>query len=106
MLPPRPLAHTILAGLLAFADSPADGSIRWSAQIGTAAEELGKSVATDSSGNVFVTGSTTGAVGGVNQGSADCFVTKLDGRDGTRMWTRQFGSPQDDQAYAISASDR
>ncbi|MBU1237430.1 MAG: SBBP repeat-containing protein [Gammaproteobacteria bacterium] len=51
----------------------------------------GHSVATDSSGNVYVAGETSGDLDGNSRiGTTDFFVTKYDG-DGNKLYTRQLG---------------
>jgi hypothetical protein len=87
--------------------SAANGSVLWTAQFGTADSEVGNAVDVDNSGNVFVTGNTTGDVdgGSGNAGDTgqDLFVRKLLGTDGSAVWTKQFGvAPGDDVADAIS----
>lgn len=87
--------------------NPGDGSPRWQTQIGTGTgEETGTSVTADISGNVFATGSTTGAIDGNNAGGHDGYLVKLNAADGSVAWRRQFGSEQEDQAYAVIATDR
>ena len=87
--------------------NPSDGSRRWTAQIGTGSgEETGTSVTADSNNNIFATGTTTGAVDGTNAGGNDGFLVKLNAETGAEEWRRQFGSAQDDKAYAVVATDR
>jgi VCBS repeat-containing protein len=58
--------------------------------------------AADSDGNVYVTGTTDGALPGQTPaGGLDAFVSKYDA-DGTEVWTRQFGTSKSDEAYGIS----
>ena len=47
-------------------------------QTGTSDDEEGKSVAVDSSENVYVTGQTAGALTGTNAGEDDVFLLKYD----------------------------
>ena len=68
-----------------------DGRRLWSRQPGTSERDSAVGVATDRDGNVYVVGSTNGALGGTNKGSLDGWVIKFDG-DGNRLWTRQPGT--------------
>lgn len=67
------------------------GKERWRRQIGTGEFDDGQAVATDSLGNVFLIGNTTGALAGPNRGSADAWVVKFDG-SGHELWRRQIGT--------------
>lgn len=68
------------------------GNWLWNIQFGTYNVDEGAVIATDSSGNIFVGGRTTGAFPGyTNTGSYDLFIRKLD-PDGATYWTRQFGT--------------
>ncbi|MFL5814740.1 MAG: SBBP repeat-containing protein [Bdellovibrionia bacterium] len=68
------------------------GAKQWTRQLGVASKSTqGNGVATDSSGNVFVTGSTDGGLdGNTLTGAGDFFVTKYNS-SGTKQWTRQLG---------------
>ena len=68
------------------------GTKLWTKQLGVAsAFTAGYGVATDSSGNVFVSGSTDGGLdGNTLTGTWDLFVTKYDS-SGTKLWTKQLG---------------
>ena len=72
----------------------------WGAGAGTASLAYG--VATDTTGNVLVTGTTNGSLDGQSHvGGKDIFLTKF-GADGTRLWTRQYGTPGDERVYAVA----
>ena len=58
-------------------------------------------VATDSSGNVYVAGYTSGGLDGTNAGSNDLFVVKYNS-SGTKQWTKQLGSSSPDYDYGRS----
>src|SRR3954447_13403987 len=75
-----------------------------SRQIGTSADDHGYAVSADGLGNVYMSGSTAGNLGGTNAGQADAFVTKWD-PDGTLLWTRQLGAAGDDISYGASAGE-
>jgi len=80
----------------------AAGTRQWSRLLGTAAGETAAAAATDASGNLYVVGWTGGNLdGNVTAGLDDLFVAKLDGA-GTKLWTRQLGSIEYDQAKAVA----
>ena len=55
------------------------GTTQWTKQMGTASDDWANGVATDSSGNVYVTGYTYGGLdGNTSAGSYDIFVVKYD----------------------------
>ena len=60
-------------------------------QVGTIGIDLFTGSATDSFGNVYVAGATTGSVEGQNAGAYDSIVTKYDS-NGNQIWIEQFGS--------------
>ena len=74
-------------------------------QFGTAGTERGYTSVVDRSGNLYVTGFTTGDLDGdgteVSAGSFDLFVIKIK-PNGQTEWTRQIGSAQDDRAHYIA----
>jgi hypothetical protein len=78
------------------------GSQQWARQWGTSSLESPQDVCTDSSGNVFVTGSTEGQLGAEHAGSRDVFLTKFNAA-GNLIWTRQWGTNQNDIGWSIAA---
>jgi hypothetical protein len=77
------------------------GDLRWTRQFGTSTGDIASGIAVDANGNVFVTGSTQGALEGTQAGEADSFVRSYD-RDGGLRWTRQFGTSAGDVGYGVS----
>jgi hypothetical protein len=74
----------------------------WTRQLGTASDDYGYGVATDSSGNIYVTGYTEGGLdGNPNVGSYDIFLIKYD-TNGNKLWTRQLGTASDDYGYGVA----
>ena len=59
-------------------------------------------VSADGLGNVYISGFTSGSLGGPNAGGTDAFVSKYDAA-GTLQWTRQLGTSADDVSYGVSA---
>lgn len=80
------------------------GTVLWNKQLGVASEDtIGQAVATDSFGNIFVSGYTTGGLdGNTLKGSEDFFVTKYSS-SGLLQWTKQMGvSAQSTEGYGIA----
>ncbi|MBU1511467.1 SBBP repeat-containing protein [Myxococcota bacterium] len=83
-----------------------NGALIWHKQFGSAADEEGRALAMDGSGNVYVTGHTAGTVpsgnsGGmelVNLGLNDVFLSRIT-PSGTYSWGTMAGTPAQD--YAI-----
>jgi len=77
------------------------GAVRWTRQFGTSDADIAFGVATDSTGTVYVTGYTFGALEGSGAGGGDAFLRSFDG-DGTVRWTRQFGSASREEARGVA----
>ncbi len=78
-----------------------EGNLLWSRHIGTSVYDASYSVATDSAGNVFISGRTWGDLAGTNQGGYDAFVIKFDG-DGNVLWSQQMGTSGRDESWAVA----
>ncbi len=79
------------------------GVNQWTKQLGTSRSDEGQSITSDSSGNVYVTGYTSGGLdGNTNAGSTDLFVVKYNS-SGVKQWTKQLGTSADDRGYNITS---
>ncbi|MBN1676292.1 MAG: SUMF1/EgtB/PvdO family nonheme iron enzyme, partial [Kiritimatiellae bacterium] len=74
----------------------------WTRIIGTTGADQGRDVDVDAGGNVYITGETAGSLDGQpHAGSLDAFLTKF-ASDGTRLWTRVWGSTADEHGRSLS----
>ena len=73
----------------------------WTTQIGTSEGDSASGIAVDGSGNSYITGYTSGDLGGPNQGGGDVFIAACDS-GGTVQWTRQIGTSESDGARGIA----
>jgi len=86
----------------------ASGAYRWARVIGSDSAEEGKGIATDSAGNVLVTGNQSSYAvdfgGGVqfSRGGYDAFVAKYSSA-GSWVWSRTVGGTGFDQGNAVAA---
>jgi len=80
-------------------DSSSSSSAAGTYQLAT--NDYANGVATDSSGNVYVTGSTRGGLDGTNAGSSDLFVVKYNS-SGTKQWTKQLGTSGIDSTNGVT----
>lgn len=79
----------------------ASGNVLWSRQIGTSSTDPSRSVAVDTAGNAYITGTTEGSLGGPNAGASGAFLTKFD-PFGNVLWTHQFGTVDTDQSFSVA----
>ncbi|HRZ78647.1 MAG TPA: SBBP repeat-containing protein [bacterium] len=78
------------------------GDKKWTKQIGTASMDYAFSLSLDSSGNIYVTGSTHGEFSDYfNSGNTDIVLIKLNS-EGTVLWTKQWGTKTNDIAFSIA----
>ncbi len=84
--------------------SPATSSFTttWTLVNGTTTEEEARGIATDSTGVLYVTGYTRGAlVAGGHLGGKDAFLIRYNA-DRSMSWTKQFGTAGDDDANGVA----
>lgn len=89
------------------------GFVVWVARLVSGGDDIGNGIATDSNGNVFVTGSYQGTLTMYNQDNTtqfttltqvlnnDIFIVKYD-TDGVPKWARRITSSGNDIGYAIT----
>jgi hypothetical protein len=80
------------------------GTLQWIQQFGTAADDEARSLFIDANDNIFLTGYTTGDLGGTNAGSFDAWAASFD-TSGNQQWITQFGTPDRDDAVSITADN-
>ena len=80
----------------------ASGVELWTRQFGSPEADRALGVAVDAEGNVYVAGTTYGALPGqAGAGPNDAFLRKY-GAAGDEVWTRQFGSRESDSASGVA----
>ena len=79
------------------------GDVEWTRQFGTDVLDVAHDVEAFA-GNVYVTGSTAGAIrGGTSNGWFDGFVRRYT-REGAAVWTHQFGTDSFENAITVDGS--
>lgn len=82
------------------------GTKQWTQELGTPSSHttFGRGLAVDSSGNVFMTGSTQGDLdGNTRTGISDIFITKYNS-SGSKLWTKQNGAFTGSGGYVSQAT--
>lgn len=79
------------------------GVVNWTYQLGTSGADTAYGLGADALGNVYLAGSTAGALagGGGTSGGTDAYVLKLN-VSGALQWVRQFGSSGTDEARGLA----
>jgi len=79
-----------------------DGNRTLLKQLGTSGQDFTIDMEVDLAGNIYLTGSTTGALGGqTNAGNSDASVMKLDGT-GSVLWTRLLGGSDFEESLGLA----
>jgi hypothetical protein len=105
MKPAQLARHAALRGAILFAALASVASTQnqiWIRQLGTSGNDS-STVASDGSGGVYVSGYTSGSLGGPSAGSVDVWIARYDGA-GIQAWIRQFGTSSQDYAQ-VAAPD-
>ncbi len=79
-----------------------DGNFQWTAQLGTSGDDQSFGVTSDGLGNVYISGTTEGSLGGTNAGLGDAFLSKYDS-NGNFQWTSQLGTSSADGSNGVSS---
>ncbi len=82
----------------------ASGNLLWTRQLGTGTTDISHGVAVDAAGNAWISGITSGSLGGGNAGGFDTFLTQFDA-SGDLLWTRQIGTRSSDYSYGVAVDD-
>ncbi len=92
-----------LSGSFSFSDCNVKAKTYWTQLVGTAEYDIGAGIASDSEGNLYVTGSTGGSIEeNSHLGIRDLILIKFN-QLGVQEWTRQIGTIHDDSGYDVSA---
>ena len=76
----------------------------WARQFGNTEDQYAYAAVPAPLGGVYATGDTRGGLdGNTSAGGTDVFLVRYDTL-GTRLWTRQFGTASDEQAYGLAAA--
>jgi Beta-propeller repeat len=80
-----------------------NGQVLWTRQFGTSGSDWANAVTADVSGNIYVTGSTSGSLqtNFTNRGDYDVYIRKYDA-NGNALQTRQFGTSTFDKGSLIT----
>ncbi|MEL7356673.1 MAG: SBBP repeat-containing protein [Cyanobacteria bacterium J06560_6] len=69
-------------------------------RLGTPGFDQAQATTIDSAGNIYVVGSTSGSIGGINQGRGDVYIAKYN-NNGNQVWLRQLGSSESESAFEV-----
>jgi hypothetical protein len=75
--------------------------VLWKKRLGSSGYDYSEGVATDSQGNVFISGATTGVLTGSSNGQPDAWVAKYS-PNGKLLWLRQEGYRKSESALGVA----
>ena len=80
-----------------------DGTKEWTRLVGQSSRDVAYALTTGSDGSIYIAGSTEGDLDGQKHsgGYGDAFISKFN-PDGTKDWTRLFGTNSYDRANALT----
>ena len=81
------------------------GALTWNTFLGGANSDIGRSIATDAAGNVYVTGRSLAAWGApvrAYSGNFDVFVARLNAANGVLTWSTFLGGGSGDDGFGIA----
>jgi len=82
------------------------GTALWTDQFGTGQSDDAWDVAVDRDGAAYLVGTTEHVLPGEqSSGRLDGFIRKYS-VDGQKLWTHQFGTPENDNAFAVALDDQ
>ena len=81
-----------------------DGTKVWTRIVDSRFDQYARAVSTGLDGSIYLSGDTGGSMDGQSYmgGNSDVFITKYT-PDGTKVWTRLFGSSSDDYACSMTS---
>ena len=80
-----------------------DGTRGWARELDASGDAYGFSIAADSSGTIYITGSVEGNFPGFTyKGQWDIFLAALNATDGADQWIQQLGTTTVDLAYSVT----
>jgi hypothetical protein len=86
---------TVITMIVLNSNANSQSVIKWSRLYGSIKDDYVMNYVTDTHGNLYISGKTTGVIGKENLGKNDGFLSKTDS-SGNIIWSRQFGTSEED----------